>query len=145
MFRVMATGLEDYFALDPLRRPQLERLDAVITTAAPILERYFHAGTPEGQPGMRMTMIGYGRSSYVAASGALVEWPAIGVALQKNYISVYVSLTKDGTPLLDGWRDRLNALRTGERHFSFDRFDRLNADALTGLFTEADQLYRNTR
>ena len=144
MFRVMATGLEDYFAFDPLRRLELERLDAVITTAAPILERYFHAGTPEGQAGMRMTMIGYGRSSYVATSGAVVEWPAVGVALQKNYISVYVSLTKDGAPLLDGWRDLLHALRTGERHFSFDRFDRLDRDALAGLFAEAGQIFRKS-
>ncbi len=142
MFRVMATGLEDYFAFDPVRRPQLERLDAVIAAAAPDLERYFHSGTSEGQPGMRMTMIGYGRSSYVASSGAIVPWPAIGVALQKNYISVYVSLTKDGAPLLDGWRDRLNALRTGESHFSFDRFERLDGDALAGLFAEAGQIFR---
>ena len=142
MFRVTAASIDDYFGFDPARRPELERLDAVITTAAPALERYFHAGTPEGQPGMRMTMIGYGRSSYVAASGAVVEWPAVGVALQKNYISVYVSLTNDGAPLLDGWRGRLNASRTGDRHFSFDRFDRLNVDALTGLFAEAGQIFR---
>ena len=141
MFTVTADSIDAYFAFDPKRCEELERLDAVIMAAAPGLERHFHPGTPHGQPGMRMAMIGYGRSAYTTASGAQVAWPAIGVALQKNYISVYVALSQDGAPLLDGWRERLNALRTGERHFSFDRFERLDAAALTGLFAAAGRVF----
>ena len=37
---------------------------------------------------MRFKMIGYGQWSYVASNGQRVAWPALGVALQKNYISV---------------------------------------------------------
>lgn len=51
---------------------------------------------------MRFKMIGYGRFHYAAADTA-VEWPVIGVALQKNCISVYLTITKDGHPLVPSY------------------------------------------
>ena len=32
----------------------------------------------------------------------LVTWPIVGLALQKNYISLYTSVVKDGAPITDG-------------------------------------------
>ena len=43
---------------------------------------------------MRMKMIGYGKFHYAVKSRKTIEWPIIGVALQKSYISVYVAVTK---------------------------------------------------
>ncbi len=37
---------------------------------------------------MRFKTIGCGKFHYVAKSGQEVEWPVVGVALQKSYISV---------------------------------------------------------
>jgi len=51
MFRVAADSLEAYFAFDPRRKGDLQRLDQLIRAAAPSLERYFHEGTPAGEPG----------------------------------------------------------------------------------------------
>jgi hypothetical protein len=39
-------------------------------------------------------MIGYGKFHYAVKSRKTIEWPIIGVALQKSYISVYVAVTK---------------------------------------------------
>ena len=65
----------------------LRELDAVIRAAAPALSRWFVPGMPPGQPGMTMTMIGYGQYRYpVKSSPALVTWPVLGIALQKNYL-----------------------------------------------------------
>jgi hypothetical protein len=89
MFRVDVDTLEAYFAFDPKREGDLRRLDALISKAAPSLKRHFHKGTPAGEPGMRFKMIGYGKSFYHATTGEKVAWPVVGVALQKNYISVY--------------------------------------------------------
>ena len=89
MFRVDVDSLEAYFAFDPKREGDLRRLDALISKAAPSLKRHFHKGTPAGEPGMCFKMIGYGKSFYHATTGEKVEWPVVGVALQKNYISVY--------------------------------------------------------
>lgn len=44
---------------------------------------------------MRFKMIGYGKTQRPAGSGKLLDWPVVGVALQKNYISVYLSVTAE--------------------------------------------------
>jgi len=143
MFKVDVDSLEDYFVFDPVRRPQLEQLDAAIHAAAPKLTRYFHPGTPAGQPGMRFKMIGYGAFHFAAPSGQTVEWPAIGVALQKNYISVYIPLRRNGTSVIDAHADALGALRIGDGNFSFDRSDRLDPDTLAELIADTQDLFDN--
>lgn len=122
MFKVDADSVEAYFAFDPARRGDLEGLDALIQAAAPQLERYFHAGTPAGMPGMRFKMVGYGLT--VSANG--VEWPRVGVALQKNYISVYVQ----AAAVLEEYRGGLGELRMGQGNFSFVRFGDLKANVV---------------
>jgi hypothetical protein len=136
MFKVDADNLRAYLASDPARKADLLKLDAAIRRAAPNLTRHFHRGTPAGQPGMRFKMIGYGRSSYVASNGQRVAWPVLGVALQKNYISVYVSVRKDGRPIVPRHARKLGAARSAEHNFSFVRFDDLDAAALTALVAE---------
>ena len=89
MFRVTADSLGAYLDFDPERKPDLVKLHKLMAKTAPALKRYFHKGTPAGEAGMRMKMIGYGRFRYAIKSGKTTEWPVIGVALQKNYISVY--------------------------------------------------------
>jgi hypothetical protein len=141
MFRVEVESLEDYFAFDARRRTDLEELDKLIRTSAPGLKRYFHRGTPEGEPGMRFKMIGYGRFHYVARDEKQVEWPAVGVALQKNYISVYLSVTKDGAPLIQSYAGRLGELRSGHNNFSFRRYEDLDTGTASALFAEAEHLF----
>jgi hypothetical protein len=142
MFRVTASSLESYFGFDPQRKPDLERLDGLIRDAAPNLKRYFHEGTPAGEAGMRMKMIGYGRFGYAVKFGKESPWPVIGVALQKNYISVYFAITKDGAPVIDSFRGKLGELRSGVNNFSFVRFADLNAAAVSALVAEAAEVYK---
>jgi hypothetical protein len=141
MFRVDVKTLHEYFAFDPERRADLEKLDQLIRMAAPQLKRYFHRGTPVGQPGMRFKMIGYGRYHYVASNGTRVEWPTVGVALQKNYISVYFGLKNAGTPVTDSYRGRLRGLRFGKNNFSFKAYEELDTRVLSKLFAEAGRLF----
>jgi hypothetical protein len=141
MFRVNADTLETYLDFDPIRRIDLQKLDRLLKKSAPGLKRYFHEGTPAGEPGMRFKMIGYGKSHYLATSGQQVEWPVVGVALQKSYISVYLSVTKDGAPLVPSYAGRLGECRMGRNNFSFVRFDDLNLATVAALFAEADQIF----
>lgn len=61
---------------------------------------------------MTMTMIGYGRFEYMAKSSTtLVSWPILGLALQKNYISLYSSVSGDGRPFTVGYTGRLGRAR----------------------------------
>lgn len=123
MFKVDVDSVEAYLRFDPARRGDLEALDLAIRAAG--LPRYFHVGTPKGQPGMRFKMIGYGRT--VSAGG--LEWPRVGVAFQKAYISVYLL----EAAALEPFRGRLGEVRMGQGNFSFVRFADLNGAALTAL------------
>jgi len=141
MLRVTADSLQTYLDFDPKRKHDLVNLDKLIREAAPALKRYFHKGTPEGKAGMRMTMIGYGKFRYAIKSGEAVEWPVIGVALQKNYISVYVAVTKQGAPIVPSYSGKLGELRMGGNNFSFEAFDDLKQDAIVSLFAEIAGLF----
>ncbi|MFI6045006.1 hypothetical protein ACIA8C_25480 [Nocardia sp. NPDC051321] len=108
MFRVAATSVEEYFAFDPARETELRRTDELIRAAAPALSRWFVAGTAAGKPGMAMTMIGYGRFEYaVRGSADTVSWPIVGLALQKNHLSLYLSAELDEQPFARHYPDRL--------------------------------------
>jgi hypothetical protein len=141
MFRVNADTLDNYLDFDPVRKIDLQKLDMLLRKSVPGLKRYFHKGTPAGEPGMRFKMIGYGRSHYLAKSGQQVEWPVVGVALQKSYISVYFSVTKDGASLVESYAGRLGECRMGRNNFSFVKFDDLNLAAVSALVAEADQVF----
>jgi hypothetical protein len=141
MFRVDVDSLDAYFDFDPQRKPDLVKLDGVIRKSAPTLKRHFHAGTPAGSAGMRMKMIGYGRFQYAIKSGKTSPWPVIGVALQKNYISVYMAARKNGRPLVQSYAGRLGALRSGNNNLSFESFDELNVAELSKLFADAAAIF----
>ena len=142
MFQVQADSLAEYFNFDLTRKMDLQKLDKLLKASAPGLKRYFHRGTPAGEPGMRFKMIGYGEYQYLARPGKYVEWPAIGVALQRNYISVYVSLMKDGVPLIQSYAGKLGELRVGHNNFSFKAYEDLNVSQAELLFAEADRIFR---
>ncbi|HZZ24781.1 MAG TPA: hypothetical protein VFE60_20340 [Roseiarcus sp.] len=132
------------FRVDRFRseaRSRSAHLDALIRKAAPSLKRYFHKGSAAGEPGMRFKMIGYGESFYRATTRENVEWPVVGVALQKNYISVYFAVTKRGAAVTTPYAGRLGELRMGRNNFSFERFDDLDSSTAAALFSEAAQIF----
>ena len=88
-----------------------------------------------------MKMIGYGRFRYAIKSGSTTDWPVIGVALQKDYISIYVAITKAGGPIVQGYAGRLGELRSGRNNFSFEKFPDLNTAEVASLFAEVGQLF----
>ncbi|WP_379072018.1 hypothetical protein ACFJIU_12950 [Mesorhizobium sp. UC74_2] len=141
MFQVHADNLESYFEFDPRRRGELEAVDGLIRRAAPGLLRYFHHGTPAGEAGMRLQMIGYGQFRYAVGGEKQVLWPVIGLALQKNYISLYCAITVDGRPIVALYAGRLGALRAGRNNFSFERFSDLDADTLEKLVTRSAEIF----
>ena len=126
MFRVDVDSLKDYLDFDLKRKSDLRKLDMLIRRSAPGLKRYFHSGTPAGEPGMRFKMIGYGRFRYIARNGQYVDWPAVSVALQKNYISVYLSVMKDGASLIQLYSGKLGQLRLGHNNFGFRTYEDLD-------------------
>jgi hypothetical protein len=143
MFRVDVDSLEAYLNFDPARKPDLERLHELMSKAAPNLKRHFHRGTPGGEAGMRMKMIGYGKCRYAIKSGKATDWPVIGVALQKSYISVYVAVTKAGVPIVRTYAGQLGEFRMGANNFSFARFDDLKVTGVSSLVAEIGRIFES--
>lgn len=140
MLHVVADSLSEYLSFDPARKIELTKFDAAMKMSAPSLKRYFHQGTPAGAPGMRMKMIGYGKFRYATSAGD-VTWPVVGLALQKNYVSVYLSVTRDDVPLVACYAGELGAPRASRNNFSFERYDDLNHGALARLLREAAEIF----
>ena len=116
MFKVPVGSVEEYLRFDPAREDDLRTLDELIRSAAPGLARWFVPGTADGQPGMSMTLIGYGQYQYVVKdSPTPVTWPVLGLALQKNYISLYNSANGDGPPFTCSYADRLGRARVSKK------------------------------
>jgi hypothetical protein len=116
MFKVDAASVEEYLRFDPAREQDMRALDALIRAAAPTLSRWFVPGTAAGQPGMTMTMIGYGRYQYtVQSSPTPVSWPILGLALQKNYISLYNSANGNGPAFTCAYAGKLGRARISAR------------------------------
>ena len=65
-------------ALDDVRRPQLEELDARIRTAF-----------PEARPYVDHGFLSYGRYTYRSRAGQTGEWMCVALASNKAYISLY--------------------------------------------------------
>src|SRR5258708_8333866 len=103
MCRVTADSLGAYLDFDRERKPDLVKLHKLMAKTAPALKRYFHKGTPAGEAGMRMKMIGYGKFRYAIKSGKTTEWPVIGVAPQKKYITAHGFATKAGAAVMPAY------------------------------------------
>jgi hypothetical protein len=91
---------------------------------------------------MRFKMNGYGPLYYEAKGGKKVQRPVIGVASQKNYVSVYFAVTKNGAVIVDSYRGRLGELRSGYNYFSFRKFSELDSTAVSELVTESAAIFR---
>jgi hypothetical protein len=101
-------------ALDDVRRPQLEALDARIRTVAPGLRRYVERG-----------FLSYGRYSYRGRSGRSGEWMCLALASNKQYISLYA-----GPIGLEPFVPRLPKANLGRGCVRFKRLSDVDLDVL---------------
>ena len=105
MFRVDVDTLEAYFAFDPIREADLRRSDALITKAAPCLKRYFpQGGAGAGESRHALVNDWVWQVLLSRHDGRKGRVAVVGVALQKNYISVYFAVTKRRAAVTDPLR-----------------------------------------
>src|SRR5215470_3591474 len=122
--------VEDYIArLDEPRRTEIQRLHELIQAAAPGLE----ASADE-------RMIGYGPYHYRYASGREGDSYLIGLASNKQYISVYVNCVEGPDYIAEGYRERLPKASIGKSCVRFKRTSDLDLDALRELISKAARI-----
>jgi uncharacterized protein YdhG (YjbR/CyaY superfamily) len=109
------------------RRGEIRALHELIRRTAPQLE-----------PTMEFGILGYGKYHYRYATGREGDWMLVGVASNKNYISLYVmATTDDGRMLADTYKDRLPKASIGKSCIRFKRLGDVDRDELASLLREA--------
>ena len=115
-------------------RPAMTKLDKAISKIMKGEERVLWTGTFWG--GSEQHIIGYGDLKY-ERKGKIVEWLVVGLALQKNYISLYVNAVADNRYMTEIYGPDLGKVKIGKSSISFKDLDAVNMEKLLELVTKA--------
>lgn len=108
--------------LDEPWRSEIAKLDALIRKTVPKLEPHVQSG-----------FLAYGPMAYKTKSGRESDWFKIGLASQKNYISLYFCAADDEGYVAERFKDRLPKANIGKSCVRFKKVDDLEPKALQEL------------
>ena len=127
----MSDEIEAWFDAAGPRGEQLRRVDALVTAAAPGIDRQL---VPVGSS----AMLGYGLMPYQPKSAKEpTMWPLIALAPQKRHLSLYVCAVVDGSYLAESRAERLGKVSCGKSCIRFTALDRVDAAELGALVRDA--------
>lgn len=119
-------------------RADLAQLDSIISREFSGASRVMWEGKLWG--GTNQQIIGHGEFSYTNSKGDEIEWFAVGLASQKNYLSVYVNAVDEGAYLLQRYKERLGRVKVGSASLSFPDLEALELDVFEELIRRAKEL-----
>ena len=132
-------SIDDYLAgLDESVREDISTLHAVISPVMDSLDTVLYTGTFWG--GSDQEIIGYGAQLFTRPNGKEVDWFVVGLAVQKNYISLYVNAVEDGKYLLETRGKRLGKVKVGKASISFSNSDAIDLEELSDLVSRAKEI-----
>lgn len=117
-----ATPAEYIAGVEEKRRPDVQRLHELVREVAPELE-----------PTMEFGMLGYGKMHYRYASGREGDWMKLGIANNKQYISLYCCAADDRGYVAERYRERLPKANIGKSCVRFKRLADLDEAVLRAL------------
>jgi hypothetical protein len=116
-------------------RQAVNYLDKMISDIMIGHSRVLLEGTLWG--GTRQEIIGYGDYTINLSRGKKSEWFMVGLAIQKNYISIYVNAVEDGQYVAEKYRSQLGKVKIGKSSISFKHLDDLDIDTLQKIVSIA--------
>ena len=127
----MTDEIEQWFAAAGPREEELRRVDALVTAAAPGIDRQL---VPAGSG----RMLGYGLMPYRPRSAKeTTRWPLVALAAQKRHLSLYVCAVVDGQYLPEARAARLGTVSCGKSCIRFSSLDRVDTGELAALLRDA--------
>lgn len=105
-----------------------------------VLHRAIRKAAPQLKPGICHGMIGYGIGPYRTKSGCEGEWFRVGLASQKNYISLYICACSDDGYLAEQNKDRLGKVSVGKSCIRFKKLEQLNLEVAMELVKQTADL-----
>lgn len=126
----------DYLqTLDNDFREDMIALDAIISGIMKGLPKTLWQGT--FWSGSFQNIIGYGELNYTNRSGKDVEWFMIGLAQQKNYISLYVNAVDGKQYLSEKYKGKLGKAKVGKSSVSLKKLEDIDIEVLKEFLTKA--------
>jgi hypothetical protein len=119
-------------------RDDVATLDVLLSEVFAGHERVMWEGPMWG--GTAQRIIGYGALLQARPKGDPIDWFQVGLALQKNYISLYVSGVDDGQYLVKQYADRLGKVKVGSANVTFTRLADVDQAALREMVARAREL-----
>ena len=115
-----AKTIEEYIAsIEEPRRSDVIELDKFIRKVAPTLTPHFATN-----------MLGYGTFHYKSKSGREGDWQVIGLASQKNYISIYLCAIVDGKYVAESFGKKLGNVDVGKSCIRFKKLSDIKLEVL---------------
>jgi hypothetical protein len=132
-------NVDEYLAsLDGPDRVRVRALDAIIGEVFAGVTRELWEGVFWG--GTEQQIIGYDHVVIARPKKPTVEWFVVGLARQKNHLSVYVNAAEDNAYLLQRYAGRLGKVKMGAAALTFASIDALELDAFRSLLEDAARL-----
>lgn len=129
---------DDYLvSLPESVRADMAKLDKEISKIMVGEERVLWSGTFWG--GSEQNIIGYGELVYERPKGN-IEWFKVGLALQKNYISLYISAVDVGGYVAEKYGKDLGKVKVGKSSISFKSLEDIDLYKLIELLQKAKNL-----
>ncbi len=115
---------EEYFEkLEEPRKSEIMRIHNLICETV-----------PELNPHIRSGMLGYGAYHYKYASGREGDWFKIGLASNKNYISIYACAVVDGGYVAEAYKEKLPKASIGRSCIRFKKLEDVDVKVLKEIF-----------
>ena len=122
-----AKSVEEYIdAIDEPRRSDIELLDKLISLLAP----------KNSERKLWGSIIGYDSYRYKYASGREGDWMKVGLASQKNYISVYICATNPKGYIAEQYKSKFPKASIGRSCIRFKRLEDIDLDVLKKVISE---------
>lgn len=133
------TRPDDYIAVLPDDvRGDIETLDRLIAESMPGASRTLWEGVFWG--GTEQRIIGYGDYRNERSDKDTVEWFIVGLAVQKNHLSLYVNAADEDGYLVARYADALGKAKVGSAVVSFKSAADLDLESVRELIAEAHRL-----
>lgn len=122
-----AADVEDYLGqIDEPRRSEIKKIHEFICQAL-----------PGHEPFIMHNIICYGKSKFQTKSGSKGEWFIVGLASQKNYISIYACSTVDGKYIAEKYIKELGKADIGKSCIRYANIEDIPWDTLSALLKES--------
>ena len=123
------TPTEYINSLEEPRKTQIKKLHSLIRKTVPSLK-----------PHMKFGMLGYGTYHYKYASGREGDWMIIGLANQKNYISLYACLSDGKQYVAEKHKKELPKTNIGKSCIRFRKLEDVDLNVIKRILKETNQI-----